>query len=60
MPPVGNLLKKQLQVTLCRPACAEKMLRDPSDCERGVDRLSQVIEREGERIIACYASDVAT
>ena len=61
-PPVRNLLKEQLQVTsLVAPLVQKKYCETQAIVNVSVDRLNQLIEREGERLIGLhYASDVAT
>lgn len=61
-PPVRNLLKEQLQVTsLIAPLVQKKYCETQAVVNVSVDRLNQLIEREGDRLIGIhYASDVAT
>ncbi len=61
-PPVRNLLKEQLQVTsLVAPLVQQKYCETQAIVNVTVDKLNQLIEREGHRLIGLhYASDVAT
>ncbi len=61
-PPVRNLLKEQLQVTsLVSPLVQQKLCETQALVNVNVDRLNELISREGHRLIGLhYASDVAT
>lgn len=61
-PPVRNLLKEQLQVTsLVAPLVQQKFCETQAFVNISVDRLNEIIDREGPRLIGLhYASDVAT
>ena len=61
-PPVRNLLKEQLQVTsLVSPLVQQKYCETQALVNVGADRLNELIDREGDRLIGLhYASDVAT
>ena len=61
-PPVRNLLKEQLQVTsLVAPLVQQKLCETQALVNVNVDRLNELIIREGHRLIGLhYASDVAT
>jgi WD40 repeat protein len=61
-PPVRNLLKEQLQVTsLVAPLVQQKYCETQALVNVNVDRLNELVEREGDRLIGLhYASDVAT
>ena len=61
-PPVRNLLKEQLQITsLVSPLVQQKYCETQALVNVGVERLNELIDREGQRLIGLhYASDVAT
>ena len=61
-PPLRNLLKEQLKVSsMLAPMVQQNLCETRAIVNASVERLSELIEREGERVVGLhYGSDVAT